>query len=69
MLYLISYNVFQFIGWLIILLLIILHYVNGGKPETLWPEIGDLVVVFQSLAVLEVQTHLAFFCFFPPLIY
>ncbi|CAG0914548.1 unnamed protein product [Notodromas monacha] len=52
--YLLAYNIVQVIGWSYLGLQISRHFWNGRRVETLWSQVETTVVVFQTLAVLEI---------------
>eukprot|EP00005_Dracoamoeba_jomungandri_P004337 CAMPEP_0174258874 /NCGR_PEP_ID=MMETSP0439-20130205/7793_1 /TAXON_ID=0 /ORGANISM="Stereomyxa ramosa, Strain Chinc5" /LENGTH=221 /DNA_ID=CAMNT_0015342547 /DNA_START=41 /DNA_END=706 /DNA_ORIENTATION=+ len=52
--YLIFYNAIQVIGWSAILVRLVQYHALETPYETAWEAFGDLLCVFQTLAVLEV---------------
>jgi len=52
--YLVLYNLVQTVGWSMILYNVIMNYVNEQGPEMVWPKVGELLIIFQNAAVLEV---------------
>ncbi|EDS35656.1 ptpla domain protein [Culex quinquefasciatus] len=53
-LYLILYNLAQFLGWFYIFVQFVLHFFVEGKPrEALWARVGSAVYFFQVISFLE----------------
>jgi len=52
--YLFLYNLVQFFGWSAILVGLGLHFAEGGNFATSWAAIGNILLVFQNAAVLEI---------------
>ncbi|KAG7172753.1 very-long-chain (3R)-3-hydroxyacyl-CoA dehydratase hpo-8-like [Homarus americanus] len=53
--YLIFYNVFLSLGWLIVLIQTVHHLVyEGGSLRGLWESTSNVLKIFQTLAVLEI---------------
>jgi len=57
--YLVLYNTLQTIGWSVLLVQILLHYVRGGVHNQLYEAVHTTVQIFQTAAVLEIF-HAAF---------
>lgn len=51
--YLIFFNVFLSIGWLIVLVQAVHHFINEGH-RGLWESTSDVLKIFQTLAIFEV---------------
>merc|ERR1712137_1083356 len=54
LLYKIFYNLVQTLGWSFILYSVVMNYVRGQGPETVWPKVGEALIIFQNAALLEV---------------
>jgi len=52
--YLVGYNTVQFLGWSWLFIQMIMHFVKGGTPDTIWQNVSDIVKLFQTLAIMEV---------------
>lgn len=59
--YLFLYNIVACVGWSIVLFTTATHYLNGGKPNELWPKIEHWLKIAQTLALLEVVHSLVGF--------
>eukprot|EP01012_Entosiphon_sulcatum_P036243 TRINITY_DN4614_c0_g1_i1.p1 TRINITY_DN4614_c0_g1~~TRINITY_DN4614_c0_g1_i1.p1 ORF type:complete len:230 (-),score=21.38 TRINITY_DN4614_c0_g1_i1:51-713(-) len=52
--YKLLYNGAQTLGWVAIFVISALHFAAGGAPDALYPAIQQWLVIFQTLAILEI---------------
>jgi len=52
--YLFAYNTVQTIGWTMLLLQTVSHFLDGGAPSSLYAHVSTTLKVFQTAALLEI---------------
>ncbi|PVD32391.1 hypothetical protein C0Q70_07825 [Pomacea canaliculata] len=52
--YLIAYNVSQMLGWIILMFMIVCHIYREGNVTLLYKEVEQVLLIFQTAAVLEI---------------